>query len=136
MKRNSPGKPPTRFLKICPHINEAYAILRKVVKELGYVPAGNNGSSVEQYALGYIREIAAQHLPSEKVSEILAKVSAKKIWESAGPMQIFVPILVREVIDSGHLTAPQFVELINDRVAFKKFADEKQADPGNRASKH
>ena len=102
-----------------------------------YVPAGkNNGASVEQYALGYIREIAAQHLPSEKVSEILAKVSAKKIWESTNPMQIFVPNLVREVIDSGQLTAPQFVELINDRVAFKKFANEKQANPGNRASKH
>jgi hypothetical protein len=134
MNRIGPGKPPTRFLKICPHINGAYATLRKVVKEEGYVPPGNNGSSVEQYALGYIREIAARYLPDEKIRQILGRLSDKNIWSSAGPMQSFVPLLVQEVIDSGKLTSPQFVELINDRTAFRIFADHKKANPGSRAS--
>ncbi len=133
MKPKRRGKPPTRFLAICPHINEAYAELRVQVKDMGYVPQGNNGSSVEQYALGYIREIAAQHLPVAKVEEILAELSNKNIWSSAGHMQVFVPVLVREAIASGGLTAGQFVERIKDRECFGKFADHKKANPGNRA---
>ena len=33
---------------------------------------------------------------------------------------------VKAAIDSGKLTAPQFVPRIHDRVAFKAFADHKQ----------
>jgi hypothetical protein len=135
MTTSTAGRPPTRFLKICPHINRAYAALRIQVKDMGYVPQGNNGSSVEQYALGFIREIAAQHLPGGKVREILSRLSDRNIWSSTSHMQVFVPVLVREAIASGGLTAPQFVEFINDRAAFKKFADHKKANPGNRASK-
>jgi hypothetical protein len=134
MKTNTAGRPPTRFLRICPHINRAYAALRIQVKDMGYVPQGNNGSSVEQYALGFIREIAAAHLSKEKVQAILSRLSDRKIWSSASHMQHFVPLMVKEVIDSGNLTASQFLTCIQDRAAFKAFADHKKANSRSRSA--
>lgn len=103
-----------------------------MVKQMGYAPENNRGSSVEQYALGYIREIAAQHLPEEKVKEILARFSDRKIWKSATHMQAFVPALVREAIDSEGLTAEQFVAKIRNIEEFKSFADHNKANSRRR----
>ena len=97
---------------------------------MGYVDEskGNRGASIEQYALGFIRDIAAAHLSKERIQSILGQFSDRKIWNSANYIQSFVPLIVREVIDSGKLTAPQFVARIHDRVAFKAFADHKKTN--------
>lgn len=136
MTTTTTGRPPTRFRSICPHINQAYGDLRNVVRAMGYVDEskGPRGSSIEQYALGFIRDIAAAHLSKEKVQGILSRFSDRKIWSSASHMQDFVPLMVKEVIDSGTLTAPQFLARIQDRAAFKAFADYKKANSRSRSA--
>ncbi len=81
MTTTTTGRPPTRFRSICPHINQAYGDLRNTVRAMGYVDEskGPRGSSIEQYALGFIREIAAAHLSKEKVQGILSRFSDRKI---------------------------------------------------------
>ena len=93
-----------------------------------------SGSSIEQYALGFIRDIAAANLSKEKGQGILSRFSDRKIWSSASHMQHFVPLMVKEVIDSGNLTAPQFLTCIQDRAAFKAFADYKKANSRSRSA--
>jgi len=123
-------RPPSHFRQIDTHINDAYGALRERVRHSGYVPnAGNRPSSVDVYALGYIYEIAADHLPPEVVESEVRGDSVK----SAVPLQRIVPNLVQKALDSGNLTAAQIVKLIEDRERFRKSADHRKANLGNRA---
>ena len=76
----------------------------------------------------------AQYLPPNEVAAIIQGDSAKPISVNNGThLTIFVPKLVDRAISCGKLTAPQIVELIEDRERFKKFADHLKANPGNRS---
>lgn len=51
------------FRDIDATINEAYGVLRKRVRDMGYAPLGNSSGNNIPYALGYILEIIAGYLP-------------------------------------------------------------------------
>ncbi len=91
--------------------------------------ADKRSSSVDVYALGYIYEIVADHLPPEVVESEVRGETVK----APATLQRIAPNLVKTALDSGKLTVAQIIKLIEDRDRFRKFADHHKANLGNRA---
>lgn len=111
-------------------INQAYGKLR----ELAVPDFAEKGraSSINHFAVGFVREIAAEVLDADIVKLILAPYGGRGAWESANLLLKFTPKLVESVISSGKLTEAEFARRIGDEDAFLAFAEKEKANPGNR----
>lgn len=114
-------------------INQAYGRLRCLVVERDFAPK-DRAACINHFAVGFVREIAAEVLDADRVELILAPYGGRGAWESANPLLKFTPILVESVISSGRLTEAEFARRIGDVDAFLAFAEKEKANPGNRGS--
>lgn len=113
-------------------VNQAYGDLRRLIVDKGLAPKGR-ASSVNHYAVGFVREIAASVLDAGTIEEILGPYGGCGVWESANPLLKFTPLLVEAVISSGRLTETEVARRIGDEDGFTAFAAQEKASPGNRS---
>jgi hypothetical protein len=106
-------------------------MLRELTVTKNFAPKGR-ASSINHYAVGFVREVAAQILEAEKVDRILEGYGGRAKWKSANDILKFTPELVKEVIDSGKLSELDFARRIADESAFLAFANKEAAEPGSR----
>lgn len=112
-------------------INQAYGKIR-VLTVLENLATKDRPSSINHYAVGFVREVTAQILEAEKVEHILEKHGGCGVWESANKILKFTPELVKEVIESGKLSEIDLARRVADEAAFLEFARKETEKPGNR----
>jgi hypothetical protein len=98
---------PTSLFDPFASINQAYGKLRDLTVTKKFAPK-NRASSINHYAVGFVREVAAQILENEAVDKIIKKYGGRGKWESADDILKFTPELVKEVIESGKLSEIDF----------------------------
>lgn len=116
-------------------VNQAYGDLRRLIVDKGLAPKGR-AASVNHYAVGFVREIAASVLDAGTVEEVLGPYGGRGVWESANPLLKFTPLLVEAVISSGRLTEAEVARRIGDEDGFMAFAAQEKASPGNRSDRY
>ena len=113
-------------------INQAYGKLRQLVVTKELAPE-DRSARINHFAVGFVRQIAAEVLDAETIESILAPYGGRGAWESGGPLLKFTPKLVEAAISSGRLAETEIARRIGDEDAFFAFAAQEKAHPGNRS---